>query len=115
MPSCCSIFANFFRTVDLFPTSTFLRYNGEAEYKTITGGIISISVLIVFVALFYAMGIRTAKKEIIISSTDTFTETDPSSHTFTIGPGGDFMLAVLVNGIDLSATANRYFDVTIAS
>ena len=62
MTSCRSGFAKFLRFFGLFPNSTFLRYNGEPEYTTITGGVLSILILAVFIILFANMGVRTANK-----------------------------------------------------
>ena len=70
MSKISSCFSNFFRTVDLFPTSNFIRYNGDADYKTVTGGVISITVLSIFIVLFFSMGLKTARKEIITASVD---------------------------------------------
>ena len=54
--------------MDLFPNSQLLRYNGDPEYKTTTGGIISAAVLVIFAILFASMGLRTVAKDIIESS-----------------------------------------------
>ena len=62
MPSCCSCLKNFFKSLDLFPTSTFLRYKGDSDYTTATGGFISIAVITIFVVLFFSMGLKTARK-----------------------------------------------------
>jgi hypothetical protein len=59
------------RAIDLFPTSTFLRYKGETDYTTATGGCLSITVIIVFVILFASMGIKTVKRQIINTSSST--------------------------------------------
>ena len=68
MPSCCFHFSNLLRKPDLFSQTTLLRYNGEAEYSTATGGFISIAVITIFIALFFSMGLKTLNKEIITSS-----------------------------------------------
>ena len=68
MPSLFSIVSKAFRAIDLFPTSKLLRYNGESEYTTTTGGVISLTAIILFVVLFASMGLRTVNKEIITSS-----------------------------------------------
>ena len=57
----------FFRMFDLFPNSKLLRYNGDPEYNSTTGGFISVAVLIVFIILFASMGIKTVQKEIIFA------------------------------------------------
>ena len=55
------------RELDLFPNPQLLRYNGNPDYKTTMGGLISISVIAILVILFFNMGIKTATKQIITS------------------------------------------------
>ena len=55
------------REVDLFPNAQLLRYNGDPDYKTTMGGIISISVIVILVILFFNMAVRTATRQIITS------------------------------------------------
>ena len=69
MPSFLSTISKAFRAIDLFPTSRLLRYNGESEYTTTTGGVVSAGAIMVFIILFSSMGLKTANKEIITSST----------------------------------------------
>ena len=61
MPICSSI-SKALRYVDLFPSSAFLRYNGDSEYTTTTGGITSVLTIAVLLALFASMGIKTLKR-----------------------------------------------------
>ena len=63
--------SKFFRMFDFFQSSKFLRYNGEGEYKSTSGGIVTILVIGVLIALFFSMGLRTIRKEIISSSIET--------------------------------------------
>ena len=53
---------------DFFQSSKLLRYNGDAEYKSTSGGVITVMVVGVLVALFFSMGLRTIRKEIIFYS-----------------------------------------------
>jgi len=50
------------KSLDLFPTSNFLRYSGENEYTTASGGVISVAICVVFAVLFASMGIRTINR-----------------------------------------------------
>ena len=68
MPSCLTNIKKFLKVVDLFPYSTFLRYNSDDYYSTSTGGIISIGIIIVFIILFASMGIKTVNKKIIYTA-----------------------------------------------
>ena len=69
---------NAIRQLDLFPTSTFLRYKGDNDYKTATGGIVSIIVIMTFVVLFASMAVRTVRREIINTSQSNQADPDPS-------------------------------------
>ena len=62
MPSVTHCLNSFFRKVDLFPSTSLLRYNGDKEYTTATGGIISIVIITIFIILFFNMGVKTVKK-----------------------------------------------------
>ena len=68
MSSCRSSTTKFFEFFDLFSYSTFLRYRGDAEYTTATGGILSLGVIAISAVLFASMGLKTVNKEIIYSS-----------------------------------------------
>ncbi len=63
-----SCFTTLLRKFDLFPTTQFLRYKSEAEYKTATGGFVSMAVIVIFVILFYSLGTQTVNRQIINGS-----------------------------------------------
>ena len=77
MPSKCYYLNSFFKKIDLFPHNNFLRYNGEAEYTTATGGALSTIIIILFVILFANMGLKTVNKQIITSSVSTNYQENP--------------------------------------
>ena len=56
------------RELDLFPNAQLLRYNGNPDYKTTMGGLISISVVAILIVLFFNMALKTATRQIITSS-----------------------------------------------
>lgn len=62
MPSFFFCATKAFRALDLFPNNKLLRYNGESEYTTTTGGVISAIVLVIFIILFASMGVKTLKR-----------------------------------------------------
>ena len=113
MPSCYYYLNNFLRKPDLFCHGSFVRYNGQAEYSTATGGFLSLAVITIFIALFFTEGLSTIKKEIVTSSVQTESEIDPSSYSFTIGPEGDIMFGFWIKGLDLNANTSRLFDVVL--
>ena len=76
--SCCRRLQDLIRKFDFFSATQFLRYRGEPEYATATGGMTSILILVVFVILFASMGLETARKNIITSSMSIEYDTNPS-------------------------------------
>ena len=95
MVSCRSHLHSFFKSFDLFPTTQFIRYNGESEYTTVTGGIVSTVVLAIFVILFASMGIRTINRQIITSSVSTEYSIESPELKFNTSVSGEFMFSVL--------------------
>ena len=105
MPSFFSRLSLALRSIDLFPTSNLVRYNGGTDYTTTTGGLISIVVIAIFIILFASMGLRTLKKELITVEVDRQSEIDPSELKFitnpTAGENG-MMFAITLRGVNLS-------------
>lgn len=67
MPSLKASLGKALRSVDLFPTSNFIRYSGDSDYTTSTGGLTSVVVIVIFIILFASMGLKTVNKQIITS------------------------------------------------
>ena len=67
MVICMNKVARVFRIFDFFQSSKFLRYNRDAEYKSTSGGITTVIVVGILISLFFSMGLRTIRKEIINS------------------------------------------------
>ena len=105
-----SCFKNALQKVGLFPHNHFLRYNGEAEYQTATGGLFSITTILVCIVLFFNMGLKTLKKELITYSSETVLEADPAPTILHMGV--DSMTTIVINGVNLSAVP-RLFDVSM--
>jgi len=57
--------------LDLFSTSQFLRFKGDAESKTFTGGVVSLAIVIYLIATFSTMIIDTFDKILISAASDT--------------------------------------------
>lgn len=55
---------------DFFYSTEMLRFNDESEYKTITGGLISLGIIIMIMAGFATMIIDTFSLNSVKSSTD---------------------------------------------
>lgn len=75
-----------FRAIDLFPASQFLRYKGEPEYKTATGGFCSLVIIIIFIVLFINTGLAVLSKATVTVSVDSQHQADPALTTLTVGP-----------------------------
>ena len=108
----CSFIKSALKKCDLFSQSNFLRLNGDSEYSTATGGFISLSIIILFIVLFFNMGLKTFKKQVIYSEKYTEFQIDPRSYTIKLGPGGDMMFAIGIFQVDLNSNL-RYFDVKV--
>jgi hypothetical protein len=49
----------------MFAVSQFVKYKGESDFKTATGGFCSVAILTIFAVLFTSMAIKTLDREII--------------------------------------------------
>ena len=47
-------FKEAFKLVDVFSTTEFLRYKGDPEYRTVTGGVTSLVIIVLFLTLFFS-------------------------------------------------------------
>ena len=112
MPSCWSYFNRLFHYTDLFAHTSMLRYNMESDYSTATGGMFSFTIVTLFIALFFNLGLRTLRRQIITTSTVTSGEIDPSLLNITMGPGGDMMIGVMIAQLNLN-TFPRLFDISM--
>jgi hypothetical protein len=92
-------------------TSQFLRYQEEGDYKTASGGICSLLIVIVFGVLFMGTAIDTINMDIINWTSSQEFLIDPVATELTIDPKGKhFMFAVGVMGLDINNATHRYFD-----
>lgn len=113
MPAVLKFFNAFLKNIDLFPNSQFLRYNGEKEYTTATGGCISITVITIFIALFASMGLKTLERKIINTSISTEYEVDPQLSTIVASPAGGFMFGISIFGFNLNDPTTKIFNITL--
>ena len=59
---CQSCLAGIFKLFDLFSLSQFLRYNEDEDYKTVSGGLLSLFVITLFSVLFSDNALATINK-----------------------------------------------------
>jgi hypothetical protein len=97
---------------DLLSSGSLLRVRGEPDHKTLTGGLTSITLMIVLVAVFANKIIDTLNKIIITSNTNTSNADDPAALNLTALDSGPFMFGVEVWHHNLNE-GSRYFDVTL--
>lgn len=108
-----SFLQSVFRKFDLFPATQFLRYKEEGDYKTATGGFVSIAIMIIFVILFYNLGTQTINREIINGSISYNIEVEPQPLSIKFTENSDFMFSVGINGLNLSDSSIKYFNITL--
>jgi hypothetical protein len=106
-----SCVAKFFKLCDLFSTSQFLRYKEDGDYKTVSGGVVSLMIISVFLALFMNTAIQTVNKDIISWTSTTTNYLSPTSTNVTFGPSSNFVFTVGLMGLNLNDPKIRYFDV----
>ncbi len=62
---------------DMFCSSQLLRYNSETQYKTMTGGLLSLAIIIVIIVGFANMISDTLQRTSITSSLTINKQSDP--------------------------------------
>lgn len=97
----------FIKTFDLFAQPVTFRYGDEPSYESLTGGICSIIMVIIFIAIFTGTALNTLNKVYINSKTSYSEDIDPSH--FQMGTD-TFMFAISVQGLDMN-NGERWFDV----
>ena len=99
--------------LDLFSSMQLLRFDGDAETKTFTGGIISLGLIVYLISTFSSMILDTFDKILIQSSSDTSQDDEPKPiYLLTTDNASHFMLGVEVWHFDLTS-GPRYFDVVL--
>ena len=107
---CKSCLAEVIRTCDLFSLTQFLRYDQDEDYKTISGGTISLLVVIIFVIMLASNAVSTVNKTDISWSATTEKSFLSSSTTLTFNPQNNKMVSVGIVGFDLNNPTQRFFD-----
>jgi len=98
---------------DMFYASEMLRYDSDSQYKTVTGGILSIGIFITIIIAFTSMIGDTFNRTSISYSFQTLKEDEPTP--VTIDPNSGFMIAFEVLSFDYSYSIDltapiRYLD-----
>jgi hypothetical protein len=98
------------KKVDFFNSFQLLRYEKETEYRTFTGGLISVAIIATIVIAFASMILDTLNRSSIDFTQNTLRLTDPALSTLVASPDSNFMFGVEVWGYNLSSEG-RLFDV----
>ena len=102
--------------MDLFSSMQLLRFDGDAETKTFTGGIFSLAIMIYLLATFSTMVFDTFNKLIITFTIDNVQDNEPEPIYLVTNQyeKSHFMLGVEVWHFDLNnRSQSRYFDVVL--
>lgn len=99
------------RLSDFFYTSKLLRFEDEMQYRTLTGGLISLAIIITIIIGFANMILDTLGLNSITTATQIIKQQDPTPATLSTSPDSNFMFAVEISGLNLSDTL-RFFDLT---
>ena len=70
---------------DLFCSNQLLRYNSDTQYSTITGGLLSIAIIVVIVIGFASMIADILNRTSITSTLTTTKHSDPPLSTLVTG------------------------------
>ena len=97
----------------MFATTELLRFKGDPEYSTATGGCTTAALVVLFTILFAAQGLATMGKDIIYVSTNSIADMDPPPIDVTLSPEEPFMFAVSIEDIDLNDPNLTYFNLTL--
>jgi hypothetical protein len=95
---------------DLFYATEMLRFDKEMEYRSITGGLFSLAIIVAVLVGFANMIIDTLALNTINSVQLVTKDSSPTASTLTVGAASNFMIAVELWGVNMSAPV-RYFDV----
>jgi hypothetical protein len=101
------------KSVDCFSTRSFIRYQGEEEYRTATGGVCSLLIVVAFCLQFLTVGSQTLERSIIKSAVEHSVEVSPSQLKVSASVEGGFMFAFLLLGFNLNDPQVKLFDIVL--
>jgi hypothetical protein len=92
--------------LDLFCSSQLLRYNSDTQYKTLTGGLLSLTIIVVIIVGFANMISNTLNRTSISSTLTTTKQSNPPLATLVPNKETMFMLGFEIQSLDLTYLAN---------
>ena len=108
---CKSFLTNFLKLFDLFSLNQFLRYNSDEDYKTASGGLISLFVITIFAAIFTGNALATFNKTDVKWSATKEIDFQPKPVNLSFEVGSKTMFAIGIIGMNLNNPYKRFFDV----
>lgn len=104
--------------IDMFYSTQMLRYNKDTQYQTVTGGIVTLGIIIMVITGFFSMITETINRTAIDSTVNVIKSNNPPAFNLTANAESMFMLGVQIESQDLSFYYNmsgdrRYFDVFV--
>ena len=87
-------FRNIVKRSDLFYSNEMLRYDNELEYKSLTGGILSLALIVTVLVGFANMIILTMQRENISSTKEVVKHSDPPFMSVEVSPENKFMMGI---------------------
>ena len=79
---------------DLFYSSEMLRYENQLEYKSLTGGILSLALIVTVIVGFANMIILTMRRENISSVKEVMRQSDPPFMSVEVSAENKFMMGM---------------------
>ena len=101
------------RAADFFYSTEMLRYDQDLQYKTLTGGIISLAIIVTIFVGFANMILNTLNLNTFTISTQTIKNVVPPPSVLEISDSSTFRFAIEIWRHNLS-DAKRYFDINFA-
>lgn len=103
----------FLLKIDIFGSSEMLRYKGEGKYQTMTGGTITLALIIIF-SIVTLQSFSSVVNKAAVSATDsTYFLDDPTYTSFKISDS-KFIFGVGVSNYNLNS-GKRYFNIDLIS
>lgn len=82
--------------MDMFYSTQMLRYRKDKQYSTITGGLVSLAIIVMVVAGFFSMIWQTLNRTAINSSATAIKSNNPPLYTLTADARNMFMFGLQI-------------------
>lgn len=98
----------FLKCFDFFNTKNLLRFEDQPEYKSVSGAVVSITLIIIFMVIFTNTVLGTLNMTEITASISQSEDVEPTFFETSVSP---FLFAVGINGINLNDPVTKYFNI----